>query len=72
LLPARSPSPARAEATLADRPSARAAQQGDAAWWAERWVDCLEPPPDAELRAERLARAGLSHGEKKNLPLDGA
>ena len=27
-----------------------------AAFWAERWKDCLAPPADAELRAARLAR----------------
>jgi transposase len=27
-----------------------------AAFWAARWRDCLAPPPDAELRAGRLAR----------------
>jgi transposase len=27
-----------------------------AAFWAQRWQDCLAPPADAELRAERLAR----------------
>jgi len=27
-----------------------------AAFWAERWRDCLAPPADAELRAARLAR----------------
>ncbi|HET7426804.1 MAG TPA: hypothetical protein VFJ50_07170, partial [Gemmatimonadales bacterium] len=27
-----------------------------AAFWAQRWKDCLAPPPDAELRAARLAR----------------
>ena len=27
-----------------------------AAWWAKRWAGCLAPPPDAELRAERLGR----------------
>jgi transposase len=27
-----------------------------AAFWAARWRDCLAPPPDAELRALRLAR----------------
>jgi transposase len=27
-----------------------------AAWWAQRWRACLDPPLDAELRAERLGR----------------
>jgi len=27
-----------------------------ATFWVERWKQCLEPPPDAELRAARLAR----------------
>src|SRR4051794_27022579 len=27
-----------------------------AAFWAARWKQCLAPPPDAELRAARLAR----------------
>jgi transposase len=27
-----------------------------AAFWAARWRDCLAPPPDADLRAARLAR----------------
>jgi transposase len=27
-----------------------------AAFWAARWKDCLAPPDDAELRAQRLAR----------------
>ena len=27
-----------------------------AAFWATRWKDCLAPPADAELRAQRLAR----------------
>jgi transposase len=27
-----------------------------AAFWAERWKDCLAPPPDAALRAQRLGR----------------
>jgi transposase len=26
----------------------------NASYWADRWCQCLEPPPDAELRAERL------------------
>lgn len=30
--------------------------KANAAWWAKRWADCLQPPPDAELRAERLGR----------------
>jgi len=38
---------ARAEGRLAD---------ATAAFWAQRWKDCLAPPPDAELRAARLAR----------------
>jgi transposase len=28
----------------------------DAEYWARRWQSCLAPPPDAEPRAERLAR----------------
>jgi transposase len=28
----------------------------DARYWAGRWRGCLPPPPDAELRAERLGR----------------
>jgi transposase len=28
----------------------------NAAFWAERWRECLAPPVDAELRAERLGR----------------
>jgi transposase len=27
-----------------------------AGFWAQRWKDCLPPPPDADLRAARLAR----------------
>lgn len=27
-----------------------------AEWWSRRWRDCLPPPQDAELRAERLGR----------------
>jgi transposase len=27
-----------------------------ATFWAERWKDCLQPPADARLRAQRLAR----------------
>ena len=27
-----------------------------ASWWARRWRGCLDPPLDAELRAERLGR----------------
>ena len=38
---------ARAEGRLGD---------ATARFWAERWKDCLAPPPDAELRAARLAR----------------
>jgi transposase len=38
---------ARAEGRLAD---------ATAAFWAARWKDCLAPPPDAQLRAARLAR----------------
>ena len=38
---------ARADGRLAD---------ATAAFWAERWRDCLAPPADAELRAARLAR----------------
>lgn len=30
--------------------------KANADWWAERWRGCLPPPPDAELRAERLGR----------------
>ena len=30
--------------------------RANAAFWAERWRGCLEPPADAELRAERLGR----------------
>jgi transposase len=30
--------------------------RSNAAFWAERWRDCLAPPIDAELRAERLGR----------------
>jgi transposase len=30
--------------------------KANAAWWARRWRDCLPPPADAELRAERLRR----------------
>jgi transposase len=29
----------------------------NAAYWAERWKDCLPPPPDAAVRAERLGRS---------------
>jgi hypothetical protein len=47
----RPPSPrslkARAGGRLTDR---------TAAFWAARWKDCLAPPADAELRAQRLAR----------------
>lgn len=38
---------ARAEGRLTD---------ATAAFWAGRWQDCWAPPPDAELRAARLAR----------------
>jgi transposase len=38
---------ARAEGRLSDT---------TAAFWAQRWQDCLAPPADAELRAARLAR----------------
>jgi len=38
---------ARAEGRLGDT---------TAAFWAARWKDCLAPPPDAQLRAARLAR----------------
>ena len=38
---------ARAEGRLSD---------ATAAFWVERWRDCLAPPADAELRAARLAR----------------
>ena len=31
-------------------------RKANAAWWAKRWRDCLGPPADAELRAERLGR----------------
>jgi transposase len=45
-------------------PSARSLQaraggrltDATAAFWAQRWKQCLAPPPDAELRAARLAR----------------
>jgi transposase len=30
--------------------------RANAAYWSERWRGCLAPPPDAELRAERLGR----------------
>jgi transposase len=30
--------------------------EATAAFWAARWRDCLAPPPDADLRAARLAR----------------
>jgi transposase len=47
----RAPSPrslkARADGRLTDR---------TANFWATRWKDCLAPPADAELRAQRLAR----------------
>jgi transposase len=29
---------------------------GDARYWSDRWRGCLAPPPDADLRAQRLAR----------------
>jgi transposase len=38
---------ARAGGRLSDR---------TARFWAERWKQCLEPPPDAELRSARLGR----------------
>ena len=38
---------ARAEGRLSD---------ATAGFWAQRWKDCLAPPPDADLRAARLAR----------------
>jgi hypothetical protein len=28
----------------------------DAGFWAQRWRDCLPPPHDADLRAQRLGR----------------
>jgi transposase len=31
-------------------------RRATASFWAERWRGCLAPPPDAELRAERLRR----------------
>jgi transposase len=31
-------------------------RRADADWWAARWRQCLAPPPDAELRGERLGR----------------
>lgn len=31
-------------------------RKANAEWWAARWRECLAPPPDAELRAERLGR----------------
>ena len=45
-------------------PSARSLQaraggrltDANATFWARRWRDCLPPPPDAGLRAQRLAR----------------
>lgn len=30
--------------------------KSDAEWWSQRWQRLLAPPPDAELRARRLAR----------------
>lgn len=29
----------------------------DAQYWSRRWKDCLSPPPDLEVRIERLARS---------------
>ncbi|HEX2904053.1 MAG TPA: hypothetical protein VHO01_11415, partial [Jatrophihabitans sp.] len=29
----------------------------NARYWAERWKQCLPPPPDAVMRAERLGRS---------------
>lgn len=34
----------------------RRLSRATASFWAERWRGCLAPPPDAELRAERLGR----------------
>lgn len=34
----------------------RRLSRATAEFWAERWRGCLAPPPDAELRAERLGR----------------
>lgn len=39
--------------SLIARASGRLSRR-NAAFWAERWRSCLAPPPDAELRAERL------------------
>lgn len=35
--------------------------QADAEYWAQRWRGCLQPPPDAERRAERLGRDLARH-----------
>jgi transposase len=47
----RAPSPRSLQARAAGRLS-----DATAAFWAERWKQCLAPPADAELRAARLAR----------------
>ena len=47
----RAPSPRSLQARAGGRLSDRSA-----AFWAERWKQCLAAPPDAELRAARLAR----------------
>jgi transposase len=36
--------------------SPRRLSRATAEFWSERWRGCLPPPPDAELRAERLGR----------------
>jgi transposase len=47
----RTPSPRSLQARAGGRLS-----DSTARFWAERWKQCLAPPPDAELRAARLAR----------------
>jgi transposase len=47
----RSPSPRSLKARAGGR-----LNDSTATFWAQRWKQCLAPPPDAELRAARLAR----------------
>lgn len=46
--------PPRARSLIARAPGRLT--KANAAWWAKRWRECLPPPLDAELRAERLGR----------------
>jgi transposase len=55
--PARSRSPAAPAARSLQARAPRRLFANNARYWAQRWGQCLPPPPDAAVRAERLGRS---------------